>query len=1210
VRLKRLELAGFKTFADRTQLEFAPRITAIVGPNGSGKSNIFDAIRWVLGEGSLRALRGVRNEDVIFAGSEKRRALALAEVTLTLDNTDGLLMMPRGAGEEEDVPTPLAFAEVTVMRRALKAADSQYQINGLPCRLRDIQTMFLGTGLGGHSYALITQGEVDHMLEATPEERRMILEEAAGVAKYKRRRHDAERRMAAAETLLLRAADILGELEAHVAQLAQQAEAARQYQAHTKELRELELALQVEEIRRLTRAQKRVRDQLEQVAGKRQEIDRALRALEEEREALDRRTLDAGREWEETQRALMRLTERRTAEVASVQLIAERRRGVAAQRERLARELDRHRGEAGALRGERDILAATDAGLAAEQDRMEAESAGARTLLLQTEAEVAGCEERIEQARTDVRALAGDRARTFNEIAAAAAHLAGYQDRLTALGERAAYLEQQRRATEERQQAGRSELAHLTAELEARRGTVAALRAEGAQHLEEREVLLTGLRRLEVEREALRARLSYLEDAQAQYRGYDAGARELMLARAGDPGRFAGLHGAIAEFLRVPKDFRTAVEAALGPHRSTLIVDSIATATMLRGHLNEHGGGEAAFLPIALVRPGKPLPLPGPVASDPGLCGRAVDLVGVTGEYPEAARALLEDMVIVRDLAAALRVREAGYAGRVVTLAGDGLSPEGVLWTGRRATEHGTIVGRAEEIAEMRSSLDRIEEAAARHARRSDELAGRLRELEAFTAQADSDVGRLAQAREEAERRLILLDAEGARLNEEAASAAAERQGLESAAAGEEALVRRLEAQAAAHDARIAEIESESGALAARVRDQTAALRALRDRITSFTVAATEVAGRRTALRSRVDELERGLAQIAARSGELEAEARNLDGDAARLAEEDAAARARCAALAEEGARLEERLSALDAERSGVAERRMEIEGQHKEAARKAEMLADEAHRIELRQAQVDAEIGSARRRLEEEFGRGYERAAEDVPETIERDATLGRIEALRGLIAALGPVNLIAIEEHRMAEERAAALRSQFEDVRGAVAALRALIAELEGVIRTRFDETFRAVNEEFSELFVRLFGGGRAGLDLVALEGSDEPGIDIVVQPPGKALRSLGALSGGERVMVALALIFAMLRVRPSPFCVFDEVEAALDEANTRKVARILQEIAEQTQIIIITHNKATMEACDVLFGVTMEEPGVSRMVSMRLQDRDRLLEGQPVG
>jgi chromosome segregation protein len=349
---------------------------------------------------------------------------------------------------------------------------------------------------------------------------------------------------------------------------------------------------------------------------------------------------------------------------------------------------------------------------------------------------------------------------------------------------------------------------------------------------------------------------------------------------------------------------------------------------------------------------------------------------------------------------------------------------------------------------------------------------------------------------------------------------------------------------------------------------------------------------------------------VAERRAALEEERSQFDLEAVRLVSDAAEARGRSEALAAEVSELERSMQTLDAERAAVASRRTALDGEHRAAVVRADGLTEDAHRAEVRQAQVDAEMGSARRRIEEEFGQAFERAAEEVSESLDRDETLGRIDALRGLIAALGPVNLIAIDEHRQAAVRAEALRTHFDDVQGALGALRTTIADLEAVIRERFDETFQAVNAEFASLFTRLFGGGRAGLTLVEVEGSDEPGVDITVQPPGKTLRSLSALSGGERVMVALALIFAMLRVRPSPFCVFDEVEAALDEANTRKVAEVLVEIAERSQIIIITHNKATMEVCDVLFGVTMEEPGVSHMVSMKMQERDGVEVGQPVG
>lgn len=1210
MRLKRLELTGFKTFADRTALEFSSRLTAIVGPNGSGKSNIFDAIRWALGEGSLRALRGVRNEDVIFAGSDRRRPLAMADVTLVLDNTDGTLMMPLGDdGADGDAPpTPLAFAEVTVTRRAMRAADSRYFINTLPCRLRDIQTMFLGTGLGGHTYALVTQGEVDRMLEATPEERRMILEEAAGLAKFKRRRHDAERRMAAADQLLLRVADILAEQEARVATLAAQADAARQYKAYTQELRGLELAVQVEDVRRLARAQKRVQDQLEQIAAKRRDADQALAALAAERAALDRRAADAGREWDEAQRSLVRLTERRAAEESAVQLLAERLRGVAAQRARLDAEIAREQTEADRLAGERAELAGQDRGLAGEEERRRGDVAAAQEALRGLEATTARDEARAAQARDEARVLGDARARVRTDLAAAEARVAAYLDRAAAIAGRLAHLHAQASETAGRREAAGAEVAGLTAALDTRRSALRALRDEherGEAHLDE---LRAEGRRMEVERETLRSRLAFLEEAHAQFRGFDAGARDLLLARRRDPERFAALRAAVADVIHAPREIRAAVEAALGPAGSALIVGTVADAHALRDALGGDAG-EIAFLPLALVRPAPAPALPDRAAADPGFAGRLIDQIEpAAGAYAEAVRSLLGDVVLARDLEAAMRIRAAGFDGRVVTPAGEAVSPAGMVTTGRRSPGQAGTVGRADAIAEARDALARAEAAAREGAVRIDAAAGRLCEMETAVAEADAGLTAEHERRGDAERRLTLLDAERARIDEELAALTAEARAAGEAVGEQERARDRFAADAAALEQRIAGLEGEAADLSTRLRDHALAAEAAREALTEARVAITELDGRRAAVHGRIAEVDRGLAALDERRRALELEGTGLDADAAALQAEEAAARERCAVLAGEGDRLEASLAALDEERAAVASRRAEVEAQHADAAGRAEALAEDAHRVEVRQAQVDAEIGSARRRIEEEFGLPFDRAAAGAPAGLERDEMLGRIEALRGLIASLGPVNLIAIEEHRAAAARAEALREQHDDVAGALEALRGLIADFETVIRERFEETFRAVNEEFSGLFVRLFGGGRAGLDLVAVDGSDEPGIDIVVQPPGKNLRSLSALSGGERVMVALALIFAMLRVRPSPFCVFDEVEAALDEANTRKVAQVLRELAEQTQIIIITHNKATMESCDVLFGVTMEEPGVSHIVSVRLEDAQ--LEEQPVG
>jgi chromosome segregation protein len=1210
VRLKRLELSGFKTFAERTVIEFASQITGIVGPNGSGKSNIFDAVRWALGEGSLRALRSVRTEDIIFAGTERRRPLGMTEVTLTLDNEDGSLALPPGPDGGNLPPTPLAFAEVTVTRRAMRNAESEYFINGLPCRLRDIQSMFLGTGLGGHTYALITQGEVDRTLDATPEERRMILEEAAGLAKYKRRRHDAERRMGAAESTLLRVTDVLAELDVQTEQLAAQAETAERYQAQTRELRTLELSLQVDEVRRSLRAQRRVREHLEEIAARRRETEDAVRALAEQRQTLDRQAVDAGQEWEQIQRTQVDLTERRAAAQAAVDLIGERLRGVDARRQRLDRERARCRGDAEMLGAERDALAGADRDLLTRQDRIRQDAEAAAAQLLEMEAEAAQGEEQLEACRAEVRAAVEVRIRAWSEMAAAEAREAAHRDRSAGLGARVAHLRQQLDTArgDAAVRAGESEMGE--AELDGARGRLAALRAEHEASSADRESLVGEERRLEIERERLASRLRYLEEARAQYRGYDGGAREILLAWQSDPSRAPGLAGAVADFLSVPRNLRRAVEAALGPALSALVVSSMDDVAGALALLGGEERGAITFVPAATMSAEGARAVPSAVGSDPAILGRAVDLVQISGRHAEAVRTLLADVLIVVDVDAASRLRGAGYRGRAVSLAGEVLTAEGTLIVGRRSSDQVGILGRSEEVTEVREACARMDASLGALADRRDAIGARIHELEGAIAAAEALAARHSDRVAESRRRLTLVEAESGRLAEEIARVSAEQAAVDQEVAAASEIRTRAGRDADALGVRLAEREAQIAALVVKLREHSGARRAGAAQVTELRVALTEATGRREGLQTRMQEVDRGLALLATRDEELAAEGGQLDAEAADLASERAAGRARCEALDAEGARLGAAQAALDDVRAQLAARRAEAEGEHREALDRAAALAEEVHKVEVRQAQVEAELGSARRRMEEEFGISFERAVESVPESVNRDETAGRIEALRGLIAAMGPVNLLAIEEHRQVAERAQALRQQMEDVQAAIAALRALIVQLEGVIRGQFDKTYHAVNEEFGAIFARLFGGGRAGLELVPGADGAEPGIDIIAQPPGKKLRSLGALSGGERVMVALALVFAMLRVRPSPFCVFDEVEAALDEANTRKVSDVLRELAVRSQIIIITHNKATMEASDALFGVTMEEPGVSHMVSVRLVESDPLGEPQPVG
>jgi chromosome segregation protein len=1210
MRLKRLELSGFKTFPERTAIEFASQITSIVGPNGSGKSNIFDAIRWALGEANVRSLRSSRTEDIIFAGTDRRRPLGMVEVTLTLDNEDGGLTVPAPPDDAGAPPTPLAFAEVTVTRRAMRSAETQHFINGLPCRLRDIQSMFLGTGLGGHSYSLITQGEVERLLDATPEERRMILEEAAGLAKYKRRRHDAERRMMAAETNLLRVTDILGELDAQTAALAAQADTAEQYQASTRELRILELSLQVEEIRRGTRAQRRVREQLGEIVAKRQQVETALHALVERRVGLDQRVAAAGREWEERQGQRLSLVERRAVAESAVELINERLVGADAQRQRTEQEVSRFRAEQDSLRAEHATLVEGGRDLETREGETRADVEEVEAKLRALDAEAARGEEELDACRAAVRSVGEERARLHTEMAAAEAREAAHRGRATEVDRQ--IVESRGRLDTVRAEAAVAveETGRAASGLEEVRQRRAALRAERDECVRAGEALLADERRLEVERERGLARLRFLEEARSQYRGYDAGAREILLAWRTAPERLPGLIGVLADGLAVPTDFRPAIEAALGPALSALVVTSIDDARAALALLGDEPRGPVAFVPVSIVAVPAPPPIHAAVAADPGTLGRAVDRVTATGPYPDVVRALLGDVLIVADLDAAVRSRANGYQGRIVTLAGEVLGLEGCVIAGLRLPEQRGILGRTEEVADLRSALDRVARAEDELGARRVALAEQRRVTEEAVSRAGAEEGRRSEMLAEGQRRMALIQTEADRLAGEISDLVEEEAAAVREAGSQLDLLDGLRREAAALGARLEGAEARIQQLAAGLRSDAETRRAVASRITELRVLLTEVGGRRAALCTRAAELERGIAQAADRCGRLGEELGQLQQDADRLRAEGETARARREAIEAESARLTAVMAALEAERAGLGAQQADAEAEHRHVLVKASALAEDAHRVEVREAQIEAELAGARRRLEEEFGITFDRAVSAVPESVHREETLGRIEALRGRIAALGPVNLLAIEEHRQVSERAGRLRAQMEDVTGAIAALRSLIVNLEDVIRGQFDKTYAAVNTEFAGLFVRLFDGGRAQLEMVPGIDGAEPGIDIVAQPPGKKLRSLGSLSGGERVMVALALAFAMLRVRPSPFCVFDEVEAALDEANTRKVGDILRELSARSQVIIITHNKATMEASDALFGVTMEEGGVSKLVSVRLAEPAPAGEPQPVG
>lgn len=1180
--LKRLELHGFKTFADRTELAFTPGITAIVGPNGSGKSNIFDGIRWALGEMSVRSLRSGRMEDVIFAGSSAKRAVGMAEVSLTINNDSGVL--------------PVEFAEVTVTRRAVRGGDGEYYLNGTPCRLRDIQMLFLGTGLGGRSYSLISQGQVDSILSADPQARRVLFEEAAGLARYKRRRREAERRLGHASANLLRVDDVLAELDAQLAVLREQAKAAGQYHAYTKELHNLELALQVDEARRVLGQLKRIYSQVENAQERVKALATSAAEVGTRIDQCRTRAGEIALAWEDGQRALLQIVEDLGSRESTMQLLQERIRATGVHRDRLQAELQRlgeqrHRFDEDreALRKEADALGGRHAALLDAHAQVEATASGAR----ETERLA---QERLAAARAEAAELVAGRTRALHDLARTEARLSALNEQIAVLTDRRSVLDAdsdqlagKRLTTEQtlahllnQQLAAESQLSTLREQRQQLDATLAAADEEG--------------RRVAGDRQLAASKLTALDELHQQLIGYEEGARSILRAKRDQPERFSGIRYPVLELLKVAPAHRLAIEAALGRSLFSLVAATLEDVKGGMAYLRSNGRGSVTFLPVELLSsPAAYAALP----SGSYVVGRATALVEPTNGSADVVDALLADVVVVTTLDAAVVVRREGYAGRIVTLEGEMLTPDGVISV-RGQSDEAAVLGRGEQIQHLRNRLvDLDREFGERDAQRqahADALTG----LRTTLGEVEADGVRTQAAIAEQRATLSFLQAEGSRLkaerlqvDEDLAYTEEERRALEGEIARVQDDADTIAQARGAQEQEIVTLEVEVRSMAQAGADANGRLGDLR-------VQLAELSAVLEAVRTRMEERTAADAELEARWNHVQGEVAVLDGETHLLEHSVKAARDEHRALAERQEAMRNQVSSAEAERATLHQVLLESEGQWRQTQDDLHDLEEQVHRLEVRQAQVDTELVTAQRRISEEFGLTWE-AVSDLRLPGSRDEALGRVESLRGLIAALGAVNLRAVEEHQAVADRVNAMRAQADDLRRAREALHALMAHLDGILQIRFAETFAAVNEEFNRLFVRLFEGGRAQLELVDGEPGMEPGVEIEAQLPGKKMRSLSAFSGGERVLVAMALIFAMLRVHPSPFCIFDEVEAALDDANTKRFTLLLKELAERTQVLIVTHNKGTMEAADVLYGVTVEQPGASKIISMRLARKE---------
>ncbi|AKG34692.1 chromosome segregation protein SMC [Paenibacillus durus] len=1183
--LKRIELAGFKSFADKTEMEFVRGITAVVGPNGSGKSNISDGIRWVLGEQSAKSLRGGKMEDIIFAGSDARKAVNYGEVSLTLDNEDHAL--------------PLDFSEVTVTRRVHRSGDSEYMINKQSCRLKDITELFMDTGIGREAYSIIGQGRIEEILSTRSEDRRGIFEEASGIVKYKSRKKDAGRKLDETEQNLLRIHDLISELEDQIGPLKEQSEKAIRYKELKEQLKNLEISVYVHQIEGIHEAWKDGNAKLEVLRDEQLQLSTVVTAhdakLESGRAAL--RQLEE--RIEQLQEQLLRYSEAFEKSEGFGELLKERRRHLENNREQLVQTI----GSVGERSEDRQReLMALESGLVQTRTRL----AELRQQIADEEARLTGVTDGLSQSKEEslksaLLELMNKMAQARNEIRYADQQKENLERRMNRSAEESGKWISRHKELQQEQ-------AKLKGQIETLGKELAKLRKDYISESEQsvsRQKLLdeahSGLRKWEQKREAQVSRHETMKEMQDDFDGFMLGVKEVL--KGARKGQLSGVHGAVAELISVPEKLEMAVETALGASLQHIVMDNEAVSRQAISFLKQRQLGRATFLPLDVIRPRQITGSDrGMIEGAEGFVGIGSELVGFEGKYASIFGSLLGNVVIAESLEQANKIAaRCQYRYRVVTLEGDVVNAGGSMTGGSQHRKNTSLLGRKRQLEQLQSEIgeterqiDKLKDSISRLRKEQEDSNDKLEKL-----RHGGDEKRLEEQRLASD--LRQLEQELRHVQEQVESAGAERSGFE----GEAKQLEQARAQAAADLARLEEEEQAAHEAIRHAESQRKASESEREELQGKLTGMKVAEGK---LDQEIFSQEEQLRRLKADAGSQDKEMRQnrnlLD-----TIEQDLKTNAVEAVKQQEDLntyrlKKEEAAEKLDyarAERTSLT-RKLELEeGETKEQRQALKAVDDQLRATEVSVGRLDVELDNILRKLSDDYELSYELAKQRYPVPEDVPAAQAEVQKLRRNISALGEVNLGAVEEYQRVNERYTFLSEQKDDLVEAKTTLYQVIREMEEEMSKRFKQTFDAIRREFGTVFTKLFGGGRADLLLLEPDNLLNTGIDIVAQPPGKKLQNLQLLSGGERALTAMALLFAILQVKPVPFCVLDEVEAALDEANVVRFAQYLREFSEQTQFIVVTHRKGTMEEADVLYGVTMEEGGVSKLVSVRLEDEE---------
>lgn len=1186
--LKNLEIQGFKSFADKISIDFNSGITSIVGPNGSGKSNISDAVRWVLGEQRARTLRGSKMEDVIFAGTEHRKPHGFAEVSMIIDNSDNRL--------------PISYNEVTITRRAYRSGESEYFINKVPCRLKDIHELFLDTGIGRDGYSIISQGRIDEILSVKSEDRRHIFEEASGIMKYKIRKIEAERKLESTTQNLIRINDIISELELQLEPLRQQSETARKYLDIREKLKNLEVNVYIENIAKLNEKVKELDEQYEKIRenvrdenAKLEEISRLNHEKSEYLKSLDEKLSESRTEYYNLEGELERCN-------SQIKLNNEKIKNYEQNNERLTLEIE-------------DVFKSVKLLNDDEQEKnkkikyLNEKKEEYSAILAKLEEKMNLVIQQMDENEKYVEKLKAD---IMDKLDAQSDKKAQANNVKTHIG-----------ALKKRQMAIDDEINSLKLDIDKEgmkkeeieegikqtKETINSLRTqiEKAQtDKRSKSAMLEELRKKQSEiRSDIKfktARYNMLKDMEKNFEGYNRSVKAILQACAHDSNLGRGIHGALAQLIKVDGRYENAIEAALGGSLQNIVTTTEEDAKRIIDYLKKNRLGRATFLPISSVKSRTFETSPErEIRVMKGFCGIASELVGYNPEYRGVIENLLGKVVVADNLDSAIAIaRKYKYSFKIVTIDGDILSPGGSMTGGSSDNRGPHILGRNREIEKLKNDISELERKDSEIENEVSELVSGLEKFDDYIRQSESSLKENEIIKIRDENHLASIEETITRYKTKIDMLEQEKEQLSRQEEEAEKELLKYLGELEAIEKSITNSKSIIEDYQERHKDDRIMKDNLSGEIMDYKISVNSIC-------ESIDSVNEALARIENQKKSLANSADRKDKEKQRNQKEIENLHQKINELTESIRKMEQEKSGKMFEIDRISEEKRILEEETANTINRINdinkniiLLQEELGRLQMKKTKFEVEIDNLQNRMWDEYELTYTNALEYKKDIGSIAQAQKLINQYRAEIKALGAVNVSAIDEYVKTRERYEFMTAQRNDMENAKEKLHKIIKEIETHMKQQFMEQFKKINENFGAVFKELFDGGYAKLKLSDENDILESGIEIEVQPPGKKLQNMMLLSGGERAFTAIALLFAILRLNPAPFCILDEIEAALDEANVARFAQYLKKYADETQFIVITHRKGTMEISDTLYGVTMQERGISKIVSIKMDEK----------